>query len=144
MGVLRRFVSATEETMFKEICILAALIALCAGHPSYIAQVPNGMKLPDPCNPGSAKVASGHWNLNGGGDRNPFGVDFAAEGHKWTVNLCQKDSDGDGKSNGEEVGDISCKWSVDNPTPLSAPVGQPGICEPLNSAGCKGQMFNCS
>ena len=28
----------------------------------------------------------------------------------WTVDLCRKDSDGDGKTNGEELGDPNCIW----------------------------------
>ena len=32
-----------------------------------------------------------------------FGLDFAAAGHAWTRALCEKDSDGDGFSNGVEL-----------------------------------------
>jgi hypothetical protein len=35
--------------------------------------------------------------------------DFAAAGYTWTVELCNKDSDGDGHSNGAELGDPDCK-----------------------------------
>jgi hypothetical protein len=35
--------------------------------------------------------------------------DFAEAGHKWTVDLCQKDSDKDGFTNGQELGDPDCK-----------------------------------
>lgn len=34
--------------------------------------------------------------------------DFAAAGHAWTQELCQADSDGDGYSNGQELGDPGC------------------------------------
>ena len=47
----------------------------------------------------------GHINTSGGGARNPFGLDFASEGTTWTVSLCGMDSDGDGFTNGEELGD---------------------------------------
>ena len=29
---------------------------------------------------------------------------------KWTIELCNKDSDGDGKTNGQELGDPNCVW----------------------------------
>ena len=35
--------------------------------------------------------------------------DFAAAGYSWTPALCHKDSDGDGHSNGQELGDPHCK-----------------------------------
>lgn len=34
--------------------------------------------------------------------------DFKNAGKKWTVDLCKKDSDGDGFTNGQELGDPSC------------------------------------
>lgn len=36
----------------------------------------------------------------------------------WTYYLCRKDSDGDGKTNGEELGDPDCEW-VPNSVPKS-------------------------
>lgn len=36
----------------------------------------------------------------------------------WTNDLCWKDSDGDGKTNGEELGDPDCEW-VPNSVPKS-------------------------
>lgn len=34
--------------------------------------------------------------------------DFAKAGHTWTAELCKMDSDGDGVSNGQELGDPKC------------------------------------
>lgn len=31
-------------------------------------------------------------------------------GNQWTLELCQRDSDGDGQTNGEELGDPDCIW----------------------------------
>jgi hypothetical protein len=42
-----------------------------------------------------------------------FLQDFAAAGHAWTKELCQADSDGDGFSNGQELGDPQCTVSGD-------------------------------
>lgn len=58
--------------------------------------------------------------------------DFAAAGHTWTVDLCRKDSDGDGKSNGEELGDPNCTWVAGN-TAEGKSTGHPGnvpFCRP--------------
>lgn len=37
---------------------------------------------------------------------------FAAAGHVWTKELCQADSDGDGATNGAELGDPNCNVSI--------------------------------
>ncbi|CAD7697466.1 unnamed protein product [Ostreobium quekettii] len=51
-------------------------------------------------------------------ERNPFGQDFALEGRIWTRDLCEKDSDGDGFTNGEELGDPCCVWHEGVSVPL--------------------------
>ena len=65
---------------------------------SYQAFVPNGANVPG--HPGLGHVATG-----GGGSRNVFGLAFAAAGHSWTPAFCEADSDGDGQTNGHELGD---------------------------------------
>lgn len=47
--------------------------------------------------------------------RNPFGLDFASFNFEWTLDLCQLDSDGDGRSNGVELGDPDCVWNKVTP-----------------------------
>lgn len=37
-----------------------------------------------------------------------FSKDFAKAGHVWSKELCQKDSDKDGFTNGQELGDPGC------------------------------------
>ena len=32
--------------------------------------------------------------------------------HTWSAELCNADSDEDGRTNGEELGDPDCQWSV--------------------------------
>ena len=45
---------------------------------------------------------------------------------RWTRELCQKDSDGDGRTNGEELGDPSCTW-VPGATPeITTGITHPG------------------
>jgi dopamine beta-monooxygenase len=43
----------------------------------------------------------------------------------WTPELCRKDSDGDGKSNGEELGDPNCEWR-ENAIPDKNAFSHPG------------------
>ena len=47
----------------------------------YQAEIPNGDHVPHPCKPNFIWHGVGHRNVQGGGDRNPFGEDFASEGH---------------------------------------------------------------
>lgn len=52
---------------------------------------------------------------------------FAAAGHKWTPELCKADSDGDGFTNGQELGDLDCTVRLSLlglPTGGGAPIGQ--------------------
>ena len=41
-----------------------------------------------------------------------IGQSFAKAGFIWTRALCEADSDGDGLTNGEELGDPCCEWSA--------------------------------
>ncbi|KAH8044602.1 hypothetical protein JL721_12813 [Aureococcus anophagefferens] len=61
----------------------------------------------------SASRRSGGVSAAGGGARNSFGDDFAAAGFAWTPWLCEADSDGDGQSNGFELGDPCCCWEAE-------------------------------
>lgn len=80
------------------------LAAVADAYYSYIALNPNGNM--------TAVEAIGHVNPNGGGARNQYGVDFATAGHEWNKQLCQMDSDGDGQTNGFELGDPCCTWDA--------------------------------
>ena len=58
---------------------------------------------------------------------NPFGVDFKSAGLEWTVELCEKDSDGDGMSNGKELGDPDCVWKVGMLPAFQDNITHPGV-----------------
>lgn len=45
---------------------------------------------------------------------NQFGRDYAAAEDEWNTFLCALDSDGDGQSNGLELGDPCCQWQQSN------------------------------
>jgi hypothetical protein len=61
---------------------------------------------------------------------NSFGWDLKKANLSWAV-LCPMDSDGDGKKNGEELGDPFCTWTVGSPDPKVTGVTDPGIADSL-------------
>ncbi|CAC5410877.1 unnamed protein product [Mytilus coruscus] len=114
--------------------------------PSYRFNIPNGNVVPNPCNPADIWTAVGHGKPKVFAPRNPFGEDFLRYGLTWNRYLCMTDSDGDGRTNGEELGDPTCEWEQTNPTSLSTTVSHPGVCEPIDSPVCaqKPDNHKCS
>lgn len=47
---------------------------------SFRDKIPNGHKVPHPCNPSTIWNGVGHKAQGGGGERNPFGLDFYIQG----------------------------------------------------------------
>ena len=86
-------------------------VSTAFGFPGRENQVPNNMW----------DCAICHVNPAGAGARTSFGEDiksFGTEGG--TVNwagVCDRDSDGDGFTNGEELADPSCSWTFGDPNP---------------------------
>jgi dopamine beta-monooxygenase len=125
--------------------VLLTWTVLVTGYPRYQDQIPNGKTVPNPCKPGEFWAGVGHEAVGGAGPRNPFGLDFAANNHIWNPTLCQKDSDGDGKSNGIELGDANCTWT-NGTVPPGPAVSHPGVCDPIDSGTCatKNTFLNCT
>ncbi|XP_064649344.1 temptin-like [Lineus longissimus] len=115
---------------------VASLIVLSTAYPYLSGKIPNGDKVPDPCKPNSLWAGVGHWSPAGSNARNPFGLAFKAAGYSWTQTLCKADSDGDGKTNGQELGDPNCDWVIGKAPATSDGISHPGICEPPASALC--------
>ena len=65
---------------------------------------------------------------------NPFGMDFSMAGHQWTTALCKKDSDGDGLTNGEELGDPCCLFNTGYSVPTTYKVSHPGSASSVSSS----------
>ncbi|KAL4219111.1 hypothetical protein ACF0H5_021694 [Mactra antiquata] len=105
-------------------------------------RIPNADYVKNPCNTNQAWPGVGHLKPGGHGRRNQFGLDFDKHGKTWTREFCMLDSDKDGKTNGEELGDPRCTWkpgTVVNIDPDT--ITHPGICEPLESDKCKYQDY---
>eukprot|EP00966_Prymnesium_polylepis_P251414 5812660-Prymnesium_polylepis.1 len=78
--------------------MLAAHVAMTYGplaYPDYLSRVPNSNVY---------EKSTGH------AGNFPFRWAFQSAGLVWTTALCQEDTDGDGQSNGLELGDPCCEW----------------------------------
>lgn len=135
----------------RAVCLGGALVCgglLGASAPSralstYVQAVPFGSTL---------QCAGCHLSAGGGEGWNPFGQSILVAGGArpevntvdqndgfeldatafWT-SVCATDSDGDGATNGEELGDPGCVWSVGDDDPAEALPGHPG--DPADAPG---------
>ena len=105
--------------------LFLCLILSCEALQSFVTRIPNGDKVVGPT--GEPWNGVGHIRPNGGGERNQFGKDFASAGYKWTADLCQKDSDCDGRTNGQELGDPHCTWEEGKTPEVQDGITHPGV-----------------
>eukprot|EP00759_Apiculatamorpha_spiralis_P048421 PhF_6_TR43632/c2_g1_i1/m.67037 len=104
------------------ICQFVSIVFIQSVHSleQYQQYIPNGANVP-------GWPAVGHVSASATSTgRNRFGQDFQSAGFTWSVSLCQKDSDGDGFSNGAELGDPSCTWKIGNANPTGRTITHPG------------------
>merc|ERR1719265_723400 len=87
--------------MMQKLC-LPSIIGVASAYPSFLQLLPH---YPPDC------PAVGHQACPGGGTLSSFGNDWTENGGNWGNHLCRLDSDGDGQSNGDELGDPCCLWS---------------------------------
>mmetsp|Transcript_10228 Transcript_10228/g.14804 ORF Transcript_10228/g.14804 Transcript_10228/m.14804 type:complete len:370 (-) Transcript_10228:393-1502(-) len=90
------------------------VLVLCAGrlgsaHREYLRLLPNGLRFSD-----TICLAFGHELCYGQAATNKFGKDFCLAGYTWSRDFCELDSDRDGFTNGEELGDPCCCWNGDD------------------------------
>jgi hypothetical protein len=114
-----RSTSGNKQVMFMALCATAV-----AAHQGYQTTLPNGpfvMRL------GVEWPGVGHEASAGGGPRNPFGADYVAHNREWSTELCQLDSDGDGYTNGQELGDPDCVWSIGTDPARIDRISHPGF-----------------
>ena len=119
--------------------LLIGIFGMCNGRPWYREKIPNGADVPNPT--GGTAPGVGHVAPGGGGPRNAFGQAFQANGFVWTEKLCRADSDGDGRSNGEELGDPNCVWQ-EGQVPFGPALSHPGVADVVtdNSDSCSGYV----
>ena len=84
---------------FAFIVVSASLVATAAAaRPGFVSRIPNG----------SENTCLNCHNSLGGGARNAFGR--AYDSGSW-ASICDSDTDGDGQTNGQELGDPNCVWT---------------------------------
>ncbi|KAJ8302751.1 hypothetical protein KUTeg_019147 [Tegillarca granosa] len=120
-------------------CVIGITMDLpsVSGFKIYQNRIPNGDKIPDPCRKNQYWNGVGHRKSIGGGQRNPFGTHFRQLGKT----RMEMDS-----TNGEELGDPDCSWSVGITLNKTNDLSHPGICEPLTSEACrsKNDWLDCT
>ncbi|GMF37385.1 unnamed protein product [Phytophthora fragariaefolia] len=119
-------IRVTMRTMRLATCIAAAttgcayLPASVEGVPMFVTRIPNGDNVP-------GVKALGHEDTTGEESvRNVFGIAFEEAGTEWTKELCEADSDEDGQTNGQELGDPCCVWAEGGTPQWSDDVTHPG------------------
>lgn len=111
--------------------VVASLPALSSGHSSFQELIPNGDNVFSEDN--TAWPGVGHNSAGGGGSLNSFGEDFRSAGESWTTALCQMDSDGDGMTNGEELGDPDCVWTQGDTPTRTEGITHPGVANTVST-----------
>lgn len=96
------------------VAVMAALASPGTSRSTYRNLIPNGYAGLYPGS-GIKCIFLGHVPCRPGVARNQFGIDFLKNNILWDKTLCMKDSDGDGLTNGEELGDPCCEWSFLTP-----------------------------
>ena len=91
----------------------------CVGYPENQYKIPNGR-------------ANGQATGHAGGPA-AFRVAFVAAGEQWTETLCKADQDGDGQSNGLELGDPCCTWTPGTTPAFTDDISIPGLANSMTS-----------
>jgi cysteine-rich repeat protein len=121
------------------------LFAASAASANFPASIPNGYS-----SPGVGRCGVCHVATTGGGTRTSFGENFRlgadgvagnADDHVWNRWLAQRDSDGDGWSNGQELGDPFARWPGLAATPYRSNPGS-GSSEPADFNLCASSANN--
>mmetsp|Transcript_15623 Transcript_15623/g.36568 ORF Transcript_15623/g.36568 Transcript_15623/m.36568 type:complete len:166 (+) Transcript_15623:103-600(+) len=113
-----------KSVLFSLCCLLLGRDA--AAWMGFRNKMPNGdmvMRM------GEVWPGVGHEAKAGGGPRNVFGLAFKAANNTWTMELCQADTDGDGQTNGFELGDPDCTWMVGGTPARTVAISHPGYAD---------------
>eukprot|EP01006_Ploeotia_vitrea_P000734 TRINITY_DN103551_c0_g1_i1.p1 TRINITY_DN103551_c0_g1~~TRINITY_DN103551_c0_g1_i1.p1 ORF type:complete len:869 (+),score=374.64 TRINITY_DN103551_c0_g1_i1:32-2608(+) len=108
----------SKTTLLVAVVMVVVLLALLApsasAHRRYLKHFPNPSSLPCPagvdCHGRGVCAGFGHRDCINGKETD-FGEAFEDEGEAWNVKLCRADHDGDGKTNGDEMGDPCCVFN---------------------------------
>lgn len=108
--------------------ILFTVFALLAGtscaRRTYQTEIPNGIEVAR----NGVVWSAGHVAPDGSSSLSDFGESYRRE-YQWTTALCQEDSDRDGYTNGEELGDPRCVWKPGSLPSRSTGISHPGFAD---------------
>ncbi|RYG45615.1 hypothetical protein EON67_10415, partial [archaeon] len=114
----------------------ASLAAHAAAFREYMRNLPNAGVVPCVNNEvgcaGRAYCeAFGHEDCLAAAEELPFGKAFhkgtgGGSKNRWTLSLCAADTDGDGFTNGDELGDPCCSWQAGTEAPVTHDISDPG------------------
>ena len=141
---MTRSPTRTAVAAVAAIAVAAALLLASTStlaHPEYAGRIPNGDRVrrngvpwpavghSGPRHGGGAAGEAG--DAEGVSSINAFGFAFMEAGGRWTAELCRADSDGDGQSNGLELGDPDCTGAATRAHDIS----HPGYADSMTLAG---------
>lgn len=108
--------------------VVALPVLLVTAYPQMQFRLPNGDNI---YRNGDYSPALGHKDHNGDDPTqlNPFGMYMKVEGMHWTQQTCRGDADGDGYTNGEELGDPDCLWAPGHTPSRTTDLSHPGYAD---------------
>ena len=122
--------------------VASGLLAIPASaHSRYKQRLPNGAENRVQHEGGSWNGV-GHHARFGSGPLNDFGMAFRKAGRAWTRALCEADTDGDGQSNGMELGDPDCVWREGETPSRTTDISHPGYSESMTRAAPRVELLS--
>jgi hypothetical protein len=115
--------------------VAVALLRGCHAYSGFRDRIPNGYNV---YYNGVLCPGVGHLTCEGGdavpeGSNvetvSPFGQVFEDNGNVWNAAVCNDDSDHDGLSNGEELGDPNCTWTIGATPSRTTNITHPGVAQ---------------
>lgn len=140
---MERLLARSLTTITVAIAVLA-LVAVVNANTTHMAQLPASATLGCAnCHVGGTATQAPSVEMNG------FGRDFKNNGNVWNWSLAQLDSDGDGCTNGVELGDADGNGIPDaHQTQQTSNPGSGGDCQPNTldetTWGALKSLFNSS
>ena len=125
------FAHTASSLSFVVVIMMVSLtmpILLVTAYPQLQFRLPNGDNI---YRKGEYCPALGHKDHYGNDPTqlNPFGMYMKVEGMHWTQQTCHGDADGDGYTNGEELGDPDCVWAMGHTPSRTTDLSHPGYAD---------------
>ncbi|GMF22210.1 unnamed protein product [Phytophthora fragariaefolia] len=109
------------SSSFVLLGVVMLLGSTVEGSKKFVNWIPNGGNV-------AGYAAIGHSDGTGNSEaNNDFGKAFEKAGKKWSLDLCQADTDGDGQTNGQELGDPCCEWAIGDTPRWTSGVSHPSL-----------------